>query len=138
MLTALGCALTLSQLTPGCRQVHALRGHSGPTRRSGTVCCCAVFPDNTRALTGSADSTAIVWDVSSGKQLLKLDAHMGGVRCCAVAPDGVHVVTGSEDGTLVVWNVDTGRKLQSCEAHTGPQCCTMSYNPFAHCSTMLY
>ncbi len=71
---------------------------------NGWVYAVAFSPDGTKVLTGSDDSTARIWDVSSGQELHKL-AHEGSVSSVAFSPDGSKVVMGSGDGTAWTWPV---------------------------------
>jgi WD40 repeat protein len=60
----------------------------------------AVFsPDGTTVLTASADGTARLWDVVTGKELLRLEGHTEAVNRAAFSPDGKYIVTASWDGT---------------------------------------
>jgi small GTP-binding protein len=67
-----------------------------------------VTPDGSRAVTGSFDRTARVWDLASGRCLATLEGHAGEVLCVAVTPDGSRAVTGSSDRTARVWTLPVG------------------------------
>ncbi|MBS0260849.1 MAG: protein kinase [Planctomycetes bacterium] len=81
-----------------------MAGHTAP------VSSVAFFPGNERALTGSLDNTAKVWDTKltdneqkKGKEILTLKHHTKEVTCVAVSADGRYVGTSSRDGTAIVW-----------------------------------
>jgi len=80
-----------------------LAGHSA------SVTSVAVSEDGTRALTGSADGTAKLWELRNGDEILTLKGHTEEVTCVAFSPDtpdapgGVSILTGSRDGTLMLW-----------------------------------
>ena len=97
------------------RQTHlelvTLRGHLDQVRAA------AFSPDGRRIVTGSNDSTAIVWDAASGKELLTLKGHLSGVNSVAYSPDGRRIVTGSQDSTAKVWEAATGRELLTLKGH---------------------
>ena len=66
----------------------------------------AVFsPDGKRVAAVSADGTAQVWDVASGRATPMLRGHTDQVWGVAFASDGRSLVTGSWDGTARVWGV---------------------------------
>jgi WD40 repeat protein len=70
----------------------------------------AFSPDGTKVLTGSPDKTARVWDVATGRELLKL-THDDSVRTVAFFPDGTKIFTSAKDQTTHIWDVATGREL---------------------------
>ena len=61
-----------------------------------------LFRSGQRIATGSADSSAKVWDSASGKELLTLRGHGSPVFSVAFSPDGQRIVTGSADQTAKV------------------------------------
>ena len=69
----------------------------------------AVFSaDGQRVVTVSADKTALVWDATSGRQIVRLDGHDCSVLSASFSPDGQRVVTASQDNTARVWDVASG------------------------------
>ncbi len=99
------------------RQLHqelvAFRGHRG------SLLAVAYSPDGHRIVTGGADNTAWVWDVSTGKALLPLSGHSGPIRSVGFSPDGQRIVTGSWDGTAKVWNASGNAEPLTLTNHTG-------------------
>jgi DNA-binding beta-propeller fold protein YncE len=79
----------------------------------------AFSPDGQRILTGSADSTAKVWDADKGQEVLSLKGHTGQVRSVAFSPDGKRILTGSWDHTVKVWDAEKGQEVLSLKGHTG-------------------
>jgi WD40 repeat protein len=86
------------------RVVRRLVGHSGGVR---SVC---FSPDGRLALTGGADSTAILWDVRGGI-VRRLQGHTNDVLSASFSADGTLAVTGSPDGAVIFWDVETGEHL---------------------------
>ena len=54
----------------------------------------------------NSDSTARLWDASSGALLRVFSGHSDVVTSVAFAPNGEDVLTGSEDGTARLWESD--------------------------------
>lgn len=73
-------------------------GHKG--------CCWAIklSSDGRRAITGSADFSAKVWDASNGDCILTLPHHHI-VRCVDLSADGNRAVTGGFEKKLRIWDV---------------------------------
>ena len=77
-------------------------------------------PDNSRLLTtsgndemGAQDTTARIWDVTTGKPLLVIPGHTRAVWRGDWSPDGSRIVTGSLDDTTRIWDAQTGAELLS-------------------------
>ena len=90
--------LTLALASPALAQ-NELRGHGGPVR------AIAIAPDGARAVTGSFDSSAIVWALERGVALGVLRAHEGAVNAVAALPNG-RFATAGEDGRIAIWKAD--------------------------------
>lgn len=58
-------------------------------------------------VTGSADRTVRVWDVTAGKQLRSFQGHMSEVVAVALRPDGRQVASAADDGTIRLWELST-------------------------------
>ncbi|MGH7973533.1 MAG: hypothetical protein ACREIC_32860, partial [Limisphaerales bacterium] len=71
-------------------------------------------PDGSKLLTTSDDSTARLWDVTSGLQLLVL-RHNAQVYDGAFSRDGLRVITSGQDKTARIWDSRTGALLQSLQ-----------------------
>jgi len=67
--------------------------------------------DGRRIVTGSFDSTAILWDAETYKKLRTLKGHSGRVLSVALSADGRRVVTGSDDGSAIIWDGESGKML---------------------------
>ncbi|MCC6486751.1 MAG: hypothetical protein IT364_04560, partial [Candidatus Hydrogenedentes bacterium] len=66
-------------------------------------------PDSTKLVTGSADGTAIVWDLKTEEILLRLKVHAEGVASAWLTEDGRLIITQSFDGTSRVWDAQAGQ-----------------------------
>jgi WD40 repeat protein len=98
------------------RELAVLRGHTA------AVNSLAVTPDGTHIVTGSTDSTARVWDATTGVELLRLKGHTAAVNSVVVTPDGTRIVTGSGDQTARVWDAKTGAELLQLKGHADEAC----------------
>jgi WD40 repeat protein len=74
---------------------------------SGLVSAACITSNALYALTGSWDTTAILWDLSHFEEIpkfYKLEGHADCVTAVALAPSGDWAVTGSSDSTVRLWN----------------------------------
>jgi WD40 repeat protein len=86
------------------RQIHQA---SRTFRGNGSSIASAAFsPDGQRVAAGVWD-TGLVWDVSSGKELLSLKGHSLHISSVAFSPDGQRIVTGGGDKKAMVWDAAT-------------------------------
>jgi len=65
----------------------------------------AISPDGGYALSGGTDGTVRLWDISSGTELKRLQAHTGsgGTFYVAFSRDGKYFLSGGADGLLKLW-----------------------------------
>jgi WD40 repeat protein len=89
------------------------------TEHQGEVTSVAVSPDGRRIVSGSKDSTLVVWDLEAGAPIHRLVGHRDWVRCVAVSPDGRRIVSGSDDKTVAIWDVGTGTQINQLTGHQG-------------------
>ena len=90
-----------------------LRGHGGPVR------ALAVAPDGRIALSGSFDTSAILWDIERGLAMAVLRGHESSVNAVLALPDG-RFVTGGEDGRILLWRIGKAEPEARIEGHSGP------------------
>jgi WD40 repeat protein len=67
----------------------------------------AFSPDGTKLISGSGDTSAIIWDVETGTPLHRLQGHPDFIYAVGFTPDGARAVTASYD-TLRLWRVADG------------------------------
>ena len=62
---------------------------------SNSVLCTAISQNNSIAVTGSEDETALIWNLDNGKLIFNLTGHAAPVTTVAISNDNSKVVTGS-------------------------------------------
>jgi len=91
----------------------------GPTQRifghTDEVNTVVYSPDGTQVVTGSSDTTLIVWDITTGAQISVLNGHESPIVSIAFSPDGTQLLTSSEKSELFVWDVETGERIFTFE-----------------------
>jgi WD40 repeat protein len=88
-----------------------LKGHTD------VIFSLAFSPDGKRLISGSADKTAILWDVERRALLHRLEGHRDFIFGVAFTPDGERAVTGSYDRTLRLWRVSDGSLVKEMQGH---------------------
>ena len=87
---------------------HGLR-HSGGSHTAEVFSVC-FSSDSTKAITGSADGTAMMWDVETGHCLKTFKVSKSGVVTSAcLSVDNKTILTGSSDNIVKLWDVQTGQ-----------------------------
>jgi WD40 repeat protein/HEAT repeat protein len=74
-------------------------------------------PGNKGLVPGAKDFAIRVWDLTSGKELRRLEGHTGAVSALAFTPDSRRVLSASADHTVRLWLAATGTQVQSYEGH---------------------
>ncbi len=91
----------------------------GPTQRIfghlDEVNEVAYSPDGSRIVTGSADTTLIVWDITNGTQVSVIEGHENPITSVSFSPDGTQLLTSSNKSELFIWDVATGVRVFDIE-----------------------
>jgi cytochrome c len=90
-----------------------LRGHGGPVRS------LALSIDGQRLVSGSFDSTAIVWSPGSGISERVLRFHDGAVNAVTFLQDG-RIATSGEDARIGIWQPGENQPEKVLQGHTAP------------------
>jgi len=96
----------------------------------GAVVSIAVSPDETMAMSGSADGRLRVWNIKEGRMVGDPweMPHTATVRCLDWSPNGLEIASGSDDGTVRRWDPDTGRQIGPT-IDTGGWVIAIKYSP---------
>jgi cytochrome c len=90
-----------------------LRGHGGPVR------ALAVSPDGSTLLTGSFDTTAILWNGQTEVAAEVLRGHEDSVNAAVFSADGA-AITAGQDGRVLSWPADGEGGPRELHRHNGP------------------
>ncbi len=102
--TILACA---KEPTPPPQKLKAFEGHNGGVELA------LYSPDGKYILTVGGDSTAKLWERTTGVHVRSFLGHTQRLTSAAFSPDGKYLVTGSKDGTARIWNVATATLFHS-------------------------
>lgn len=69
-----------------------------------SVICSTFNPNLKQVVSGSKDSTVMVWNFKPNMRPFRFVGHKGPVNSVAVTPTGNTIVSGSHDHTIRVWN----------------------------------
>ncbi len=86
------------------KQTGIFKGHSRP------VNCIAILPERGLVLSGSGGrykekNELILWELSSGGIVMKVEPHAGKVTAVAVSPDEKWMATGGQDEATILWDL---------------------------------
>jgi WD40 repeat protein/tRNA A-37 threonylcarbamoyl transferase component Bud32 len=95
----------------------------GEIRRFGTtpghnIRGLALSLDGKHLLTGSTDTFARYWDITTGKEIYQLPSKGGQVYGVAISPDGTKLLSCGGDRLIHVWDAATGQELKHLTGHT--------------------
>jgi len=90
-----------------------LRGHGGPVR------ALAASATGDVAISGSFDTSAILWDLARGRAFAVLRGHDSAVNAVAALADG-RFATGGEDGRVLLWRLGWAEPETRLASHSGP------------------
>jgi RNA polymerase sigma factor (sigma-70 family) len=85
-------------------------------RHGGHISSVAFSPDSKTLASAGADQTLRLWEVATGKELLRL-RELGEVHAVAFSPDGKTLASGSAGNAVRLWDVATGKVLLQFQGH---------------------
>ncbi len=91
--------------------LYTYRGHAN------SVNSVAWSPDGKYIVSGSEDSTAYVWDATTGDNVFS--PHSGGstIRAVAWSPDGKRIASAGDEGKVQVWDATNGKDVYTYLGH---------------------
>jgi WD40 repeat protein/tetratricopeptide (TPR) repeat protein len=99
-----------------------------PLQQPGVPSIAAFSPDGKLLLTGCADRTARLWEIATGRELLRPLLHEASVSQVAFAPDGRTLLTVSNNRVVRLFDTATGRTVGQPMQHDR-DCAYMSFSP---------
>lgn len=99
------------------KQLLQMSGHSGWTKSID------IAPEGDQAISGSADSTIRLWDLTSGNEVGRLDGHDEAVNCVVFSPSGSQALSASSDKTVRLWDLETAREIKKFLGHANIVTC---------------
>nr|XP_014277406.2 NACHT domain- and WD repeat-containing protein 1 [Halyomorpha halys] len=94
--------------------LHTFKGHSGK------VLCLAVAKQSQYLLTGSEDTSIIMWDLKTYEIKLRIYEHIAPVLCVKPALNNTLLVSGGEDSRIIISSFTTGEVVVKIDHHRGP------------------
>jgi WD40 repeat protein len=85
--------------------LRSLQGHTD------SVVAVGFAPDGRRALSASHDGSVRLWDLRSGKEVLRFEDHTSAVKAAAFTPDGRQVLS-LDDQVVLLWDATTGKEIR--------------------------
>ncbi|MEB3178682.1 MAG: serine/threonine-protein kinase [Nostocaceae cyanobacterium] len=73
--------------------------------------------DSKKLISGSADKTIKIWDVTTGKEIRTLEGHKGFINTLVITPDGSKLFSAGADKTIKVWDMNTGELIRTLLGH---------------------
>ena len=86
----------------------------------GDALAACLSHDGRYALSGTAENSLNLWDLTSGRCIRSFMGHTNEVTSVRLSADGRYALSGSRDGTLKLWPIPTRRLLGSwCSSSLG-------------------
>jgi WD40 repeat protein len=89
----------------------------------------ALSADGRVAVSGGADKTVMLWDVTGEKKLRDFMGADAEVRAVAISPDGRRVAAASWDGATRVWDAASGMLLHKLERRNSERYWAVVFSP---------
>jgi len=99
------------------------------TAHRGTgVHCVAFSPDGTQLVSGSDDSSVLLWDVQTCSVVHAFNGHTDEVSAVAFSPNGNVVASASHDRTIRLWDPTILQSIAVLQGHID-RLCSVSFSP---------
>jgi eukaryotic-like serine/threonine-protein kinase len=98
-------------------------------RAPGTAHRLAFRPDGTRLALATMDGRVFIWDVASGKELLRTSPHLQLIAAVAFSPNGQLLGTASWDETVKILRAGTGEVVRVLHPPEGGRFQSLVFSP---------
>ncbi|KAI0032629.1 hypothetical protein K488DRAFT_85671 [Vararia minispora EC-137] len=116
--TSFDCTLMLWDLTDGIRGLATFQEHIDYVRSAD------IDMARGRLVSGSDDTTIIVWSKDTKKPIYKpLKGHKDWIRTVRFVESGARIVSASDDKSIRIWDAETGSEIRKIVGHTHPVLC---------------
>ncbi len=99
------------------QQVAKLAGHARVPPWQCAIHDLAFSPDGRQLLSTGPDRAVRLWDLESGREVRRLEAHSRAVAALAYSPDGSLLATAGFDQTIRLWDVATWQVRATLHGH---------------------
>jgi WD40 repeat protein len=126
MSNLLALALTVGLLpaapVPDADRADLLPAHArariGTTAFRHPYCTAVAWSSDGKQVASAGNDSVSLWDVSTDRELRRLDGLKNGPGCVAFSSDGRLVAAGCASGEVLVWETANGRLVRSFKGHT--------------------
>jgi WD40 repeat protein len=108
--------LHLWELRSG-KECLTIRGQKRESWDNGT----AFSRDGRKLATARGAWTIQLWNLTTGKQLLRRSGYDAAVACLAISPDGKTLASGHNDSTILVWDIAEASRTAAAKAAANPK-----------------
>ena len=88
-------------------------------RHGGRIHKLSFSPDGKKVASAGFDRYVSVWEVSTGRELVRLPRFTSHRNTITFSPDGSRLLVGTQKDGLALWNPATGKKLLELKGHEG-------------------
>jgi WD40 repeat protein len=94
------------------RNLHTFKGHNGQAYS------IKLSNNGEFAISGGADHSVCLWDVTTGKEVHRFRGHKDEVCCVDISPNEKYAVSGSQDKTIRLWDLKSFKEGKVFKGHT--------------------
>lgn len=87
-------------------------------KHTDEVVSLTVHPEGREFVSGSWDSSIILWDQESG-EIIRIMSHSDSIQKVVYSPDGQHLLSASWDNSMRLWRLPEGEEKKRFEGHIG-------------------
>jgi WD40 repeat protein/serine/threonine protein kinase len=89
-------------------------------RHEDSVMNAAFIRDGRQVASLALDGVVKVWDMQTGREVLRIEAHERPAGRVAFSPDGHSLAIGSDDRTIKIWDIATRQPIRILQGHQTP------------------